>query len=259
MKFNSRSDLENFCKDLECIGHNCYLIDNRYVLKVLDKSYVDEFDVDKNSILKFKGLNIFGVANTLDVVTDEDSNVIGCINQYVRGKNGEDNYFSSISIDKLISDVNKLSASIKNISDMGIIISDPYNGNIIYNDSDGFTFIDTLEWYYSEDSKEDIYTYNMIQVMYELIGSVFGFTLFQTYSITSYLKFIDSKFKNWEDVDDYLLLSPSKLINDVRIELEDEIGFKIEKFSDVFDVLRDKFVFNTRLNEIYERISNKKR
>lgn len=231
--FSSEREANNLIKAIQGnkIGNGCYLISDGYVLKTYDDNYRQSHRCSKEEFLKFKNLDIDGVSFIKWCVFLDNNYVFGTITKYIPGVCGHNNYFREIPIDILIRALERLKLTIKCLSDLGILITDPFDENIIF-DGEKFTLTDTGEWIYSEEDHDQLFRQNMISVMYEIYNNIFGFNRLGTVTVDEFLRIINSKYAKAGVENDFLLLDPSTLITGIKTELENHLGINLIRFSD---------------------------
>ena len=252
--FEDEIDFNQYVRSSEIIGNGCYLVDDKYVVKRISDDYISKYSyrIDKDRLLKYKDIDIEHIFFPKWLIYI-DGKICGYITEYVKGKNGENNSFKEIKIEKLLDAIDSFMKIIKEISNLGIRIVDTYLKNIIF-DGDNFNFIDMSECEIDSSDKELLYQDNVINTMYEIFIGLFedNDSLDSDNSIRS---FLDSCGFDRNDLYcDNNLLNPCDTIKIIRLFLENKIGKEIDYFTQVDKYLLEIGFGNMVINEIKNRV-----
>lgn len=242
--FSDEKDFNQYVKNYEIIGNGFYLVDNKYVIKRMSEDYIKKYNymIDKDMLLKYKDIDIKHIYFPKNLVYI-DGEICGYIAEYVKGMSGEGNFFKEIKIDKLLEAIDCFMNTIKQISDLGIRIIDPYVNNIIF-DGDNFNFIDMSECEMVLDDKELLYQDNVINTMYEIFLNLFE-SDDKIFSDISIKNFIDRYEFEIDLYDDDSLINPIDTIKRALLFLENKIGKRIDYFIEV-----DKYLLESGFGNI---------
>lgn len=224
------------------------LKDGRLIKKYNKEKCLDRYDeFDEKNILQFKDIHIDGVsfAEALVYYGIIHGKIYATITSYISGISGKNNPFQNYQITSFMEAVKHLKVTIEKLSNLSICINDAYVGNIIYGDN-RLTLIDTLEYYYSDESTDKIYEKNMMSVMKEIYRSLFSNSSLESYAISTYLHLRNNIFKNYNEKE--FLMNPVEVITGIRTFLEEDFEMKLNCFRDVSPKLKESIVVsNTKV------------
>lgn len=241
--FNDYIQMVNFFKHCECeLGYGiegyCYKYKNMsYKLYNNGTCMLNNNPNRISELLKFKNVivdNIYFIRCLLFIGDD----LIGVGSNYAPGVSCEKIFLHRKNLDTMIIALDILKKNIYSLSSKGIYISDFDLGNILYNDK-VFSLIDTVDYYYNGDMQDDrcnidtiddIYRKNMVIVMRELFKGITDANTYCDNFVLAYLNKQDSKYKDYL-IDTELLLNPVDTIMGIRMTIEEDIGRKIQSFS----------------------------
>jgi len=205
----------------------------------------------EDNLLLFKDVDMDGVAFTRALIYSDITNIYATVTEYIPGLSIDIKGLGDYPIDELLIAVRKLENTIRQISNLGICITDIYKGNIVY-DGKKISLIDTIEYHYCDGDKENLYIDNMLGVMNEIFTSIFykdGFDSVR--NIHKYFSLRDSQLEYFNSVDN--LLNPTDTLIKIRKFIENDFGIKINTFKDCHVYINDVVMNNNK--KIKRRLS----
>lgn len=209
------------------IEGNCLKIDNERVAKLYHKNVLKKYEgkTSREKLLEFKDIQIDNFYFIKELIWVRFQ-MIGSIMPFVEGINLEDKVLGEISIDELCADLENLINSINCLSSEKIMVDDILRKNTIYNN--GFHFIDTGCFFYSNQSFSNVFYYNVKEIIGMILYELF-YELFIHFDVIRNL--LEEKYCNWcTDLD--ILCNPREFLFEIKKALEEKVEQEIYTFND---------------------------
>lgn len=212
------------------------LVKRYYKQKSLDRS--DDFCEEK--LLDFKDIYIDNIVFTRALIYSSTQNIYATITEYVPGISIDIKSLGDYPIDELLIAIRRLEKTIKEISNLGIRAVDVYRGNIIY-DGSKLTLIDTIEYCYSNDTKEKICMDNMLCIMNEIFTSIFyKNNLDSVMKVHKYFSLRCSELEHFNSINN--LMTPIETLIKIRKFIEEDFNIKINTFNEGYQLIEDVII-----------------
>lgn len=229
LHFETKNKLEIYLKSLEFIDSGtegyCYKTPDKLVLKHLcGIAYEPK---TKEELLQFKDIAIknYVFAQSLVYIKDE---IVGILMPYIVGKTLESGLYN-VQLKTLIKAFDELIEATKKLSSYGVNVLDVCDINMMYNRG-RFYFIDTINYYKSDEKEELIFKENMFRIFINIYTNLF------TRSVIKFLKTLPET-KNFE-TDKELMLNPSYILQILQTKLSEYFGCEIKTVAEASKKLK---------------------